>query len=173
MNELKDTIEELKSGHHDIRLEGVSQEDMVTILQDCQSSPELQAQLHEHDPSGTLAAFWKEQVSSNSHSNPNCTPTPTPNTDIINFVYSQVERSQTTLKRKQWNPIVLRFMLHLWEKMGEKHFRLLEKEKVMCGLGVGRLLPGLICILYRLTSQQYMSTGVVFAIQTAFTATKA
>jgi len=62
--ELKETIAELKSGDHDIRLEGVSQNDMETILHNCHRSPALQKDIHQHDPSGTLAAFWKEQVSS-------------------------------------------------------------------------------------------------------------
>ena len=53
-------------------------------------------------PGGTLKLFWKEQI----------------------------ERKSDPNKRKRWNPIVLRFMLHLWEKLGEKHFRVLEKEKV-------------------------------------------
>ena len=35
-------------------------------------------------------------------------------------------------KRTQWNPIVLRFMMHLWERLGEKNCRFLEKEKVLC-----------------------------------------
>ena len=63
--ELKETINELKSGDHDIRLEGTSQRDMETILHDRNQSPDIQKQLHQHDSSGTLAAFWKEQVSSN------------------------------------------------------------------------------------------------------------
>lgn len=67
--ELEDTIAELKSGDHDIQLEGVSQKDMETILDDCVRSPELQKQIHHHDPSGTLAAFWKEQVSSDTLAN--------------------------------------------------------------------------------------------------------
>ena len=67
--ELEETIAELKSGHHDIKLEGVSQKDMEIILDDCVRSPELQKQIHNHDPSGTLAAFWKEQVSSDTLAN--------------------------------------------------------------------------------------------------------
>ena len=68
IGELKETIELLRSGHHDIRLEGTSQSDAETILRDCQSSPELQKQLQQHDASGTLAIFWKEQVVYLTHS---------------------------------------------------------------------------------------------------------
>lgn len=64
--ELKEVIAMLKSGHHDIRLEGTSQTDAETILGNCDRSPDLQKQMHQHDPTGTLAAFWKEQVSSNT-----------------------------------------------------------------------------------------------------------
>lgn len=99
---LKETIRELQSGHHDIKLQGVSQSDMEHILSSCNEQPILEQQLKQNDPSGTLKAFWQEQVS----------------------------RSKSTQKRQQWNPVVLRFMLHLWEQMGEKNFRLLGKEKV-------------------------------------------
>ena len=99
---LKRTIAELRSGDHDITLAGVSQSDMETILTDVSKDPTLGQHLSQHDPSGTLKAFWEEQVA----------------------------RSQCGNKRKQWNPVVLRFMLHLWERMGEKKFRLLSDEKV-------------------------------------------
>lgn len=66
--ELKETIDLLRSGHHDIRLEGTSQSDAEKILHDCQSSPDLQKQLQQHDASGTLAMFWKEQAVYLAHS---------------------------------------------------------------------------------------------------------
>lgn len=101
---LKNTIRELLQGRHDIQLDGESQVDMETILEAATvNHPTLLAsQLQKNDPTGTLQSFWEEQV----------------------------ERSKSTDKRKKWNPVVLRFMLHLWERMGEKNFRLLEKEKV-------------------------------------------
>lgn len=102
--DLRRTIADLRAGQHDIQLEGVSQRDMEDVLCHCNKLPQLAEKLKEQDPTDTLAAFWQEQV----------------------------ERSQATAPaRKRWNPIVLRFMLDLWEKMGEKNFRVLEKEKVL------------------------------------------
>lgn len=100
---LKETIKELHSGHHDIRLQGQSQTDMETVMHVWSKQPQqLDEQLQENDKSGTLKAFWQEQL----------------------------KRTSSTNKREQWNPVVLRFMLHLWESMGEKNFRLLGDEKV-------------------------------------------
>ena len=101
---LKQTIDELSKGQHDIILKGHSQEDMVDLLQRCRTSPILEEKMREQDDeSGTLKTFWREQVARQSDKN----------------------------KRRRWNPIVLRFMLNLWEKIGEKGFRVLEDEKVM------------------------------------------
>ena len=104
--ELKRTIENLRSGDHDIKLSGDSQVDMMWLLNQCQKTLKdrvLKEQFQNQDPSGTLELFWREQI----------------------------ERKSDPNKRKRWNPIVLRFMLHLWQKLGEKHFRILEEEKVI------------------------------------------
>ena len=102
--DLRSTIAALRAGKHDIELDGESQGDMETVFEKCNELPQLADQMAGQDPSNTLAAFWQEQL----------------------------ERSKSTCPvRKRWNPIVLRFMLDLWEKMGGKHFRLLEKEKVL------------------------------------------
>lgn len=45
--------------------------------------------------------------------------------------FAQMARMQTKNRRLQWNPIVLRFMLHLWSKLGEKNVRMLEREQVL------------------------------------------
>ena len=100
---LKTTIQQLQSGHHDIRLQGQSQIDMETVMNVWNTQPDLDIQMKENDQSGTLKAFWQEQL----------------------------KRMSNPQKRQQWNPVVLRFMLHLWESMGEKNFRLLDKEKVL------------------------------------------
>ena len=95
---LKQTIKQLQCGDHDIRLQGDSQNDMQTVMQFWNQQPrKLDEQLKKNDPSGTLKLFWQEQV----------------------------KRSRSKNKREQWNPMVLRFMLHLWESMGERNFRLL------------------------------------------------
>ena len=99
---LKETIKKLKAGDHDIEMDGQTQQDLTDVLRECQKSPILQEQIKDQDNTGVLKAFWDEQVA----------------------------RSETTDKRKRWNPVVLRFMLHLWEKMGEKNFRVLGDEKV-------------------------------------------
>ena len=100
---LRQTIQELTKGRHDILLKGESQEDMMGLMQKCIESPILDKNLSsQDDETGTLKAFWQEQVS----------------------------RVEDANKRRRWNPIVLRFMLHLWEQMGEKHFRVLEDENV-------------------------------------------
>ena len=100
---LKRTINELLQGTHDLTLNGNSQEDMEDLMRECGKSPMLEAELIAQDDGvGTLQSFWSEQVS----------------------------RSTSSDKRKRWNPIVLRFMLHLWEKMGEKSFRVFGDEKV-------------------------------------------
>ena len=75
---------------------------METVMSVWNTQPQLAEQLKENDPSGTLKAFWQEQL----------------------------KRTNNPQKRQQWNPVVLRFMLHLWESMGETNFRLLGKEKV-------------------------------------------
>ena len=101
---LKATIAELENGDHDIELDGEVQEDMMSVLKECRTTPILQEELTKQDASGTLHAFWQEQV----------------------------ERSLKPCdKRKRWNPIVMQFCLHLWEKMGEKNFRILADEKVL------------------------------------------
>ena len=99
---LKSAIKKLKAGDHDIEMDGQTQQDLTDVLHECQKSPILQQQIKDQDTTGVLKAFWDEQVA----------------------------RSETTDKRKRWNPVVLRFMLHLWEKMGEKNFRVLGDEKV-------------------------------------------
>lgn len=54
---------------------------------------------------------------------------------IIPNTYSHIQvqrmRDPDKTKRKKWNPIVLRFMLELWEKMGEKNFRTLGEQKIL------------------------------------------
>ena len=100
---LKQTITELRQGQHDIILKGDSQEDMEVLMQTCRTSPILEEKMREQDDeSGTLKTFWQEQVARQSDAN----------------------------KRRRWNPIVLRFMLHLWEQIGEKGFRVLGDENV-------------------------------------------
>ena len=104
---LKATIAKLKAGDHDIELGGQTQRDMADVFVECQKSPILQDTINKHDKTGVLQQFWKEQVA----------------------------RSEASDKRKRWNPVVLRFMLHLWEKMGEKNFRVLGDEKVrLCNI---------------------------------------
>ena len=99
---LRQTIEKLKQGKHDIELEGEVQQDVEAVFNECRKSNILHDNLKKQDDSGTLQAFWQEQE----------------------------ERTKCDIKRKKWNPVVLRFMLHLWEKMGEKNFRVLGTEKV-------------------------------------------
>ena len=100
---LRRTIDELMKGRHDIILKGKSQEDTEGLMNECRKSTILQENLSSHDDeAGTLATFWREQL----------------------------DRSSDTNKRRRWNPIVLRFMLHLWEQIGEKGFRALEDENV-------------------------------------------
>ena len=100
---LKVAIKELSQGRHDIILEGDSQQDMEDVMEICQKSPILEKNLTaQDDESGTLSHFWSEQV---------------------------IRRADPN-KRRRWNPVVLRFMLSLWEQMGEKGFRILEKENV-------------------------------------------
>ena len=108
---LKMTISQLKEGKHDIVLEGDVQTDVEEVFNECCKTKILQDVLtKQDDDNGTLQAFWQEQV----------------------------ERTKCEKKRKKWNPVVLRFMLDLWEKMGEKNFRVLGTEKVSCvGVGVG------------------------------------
>ena len=73
------------------------------LMSRCIESPILAKSLSsQDDETGTLKNFWQEQVS----------------------------RAEDANKRRRWNPIVLRFMLHLWEQMGEKSFRVLEDENV-------------------------------------------
>ena len=105
---LKEALARLKAGDHDIELDGQVQEDATEVLHECRKSPILEHALKKQDESGVLASFWHEQVA----------------------------RSESTNKRKKWNPVVLRFMLHLWEKMGEKNFRVLGDEKVRGDRGV-------------------------------------
>ena len=50
---------------------------------------------------------------------------------VLAFHFEQMARLQNKNRRMQWNPIVLRFMLHLWSKLGEKNVRMLEREKVL------------------------------------------
>ena len=100
---LKAAIACLKQGKHDIQLEGEVQNDVEHLFKECRKATVLQETMaKQDDANGTLKAFWQEQV----------------------------ERSLCENKRKKWNPVVLRFMLHLWEKMGEKNFRVLGDEKV-------------------------------------------
>ena len=100
---LRETIEELRKGQHDIVLKGDSQDDMQDLMAVCRTSPILERNLaKQDDTSGTLTSFWQEQVS----------------------------RCQDPNKRRRWNPIVLRFMLNLWQQMGEKNFRVLGEENV-------------------------------------------
>ena len=76
---------------------------MERLMHECRQSPILEEKLNDQDDeTGTLKIFWQEQLARASDAN----------------------------KRRRWNPIVLRFMLHLWEQMGEKSFRVLEDENV-------------------------------------------
>ena len=105
VKDLEATIKELLAGGHDIELQGKSQKDAEDVMKVCISDPALSQKISEHDSTGVLQSFWKEQHDRMSHPD------------------------QT--KRKKWNPIVLRFMFELWERMGEKHFRILGDEKVL------------------------------------------
>ena len=80
LEELSETVKELREGMFDITLEGGSQEDMIHLLQQCNDCPQLASAMKLQDSTGTLDLFWKEQV----------------------------ERMSNVNKRKQWNPIVLR-----------------------------------------------------------------
>ena len=100
---LKNTIKELLSGRHDMELKGKSQSDAEDIMNACIQLPTLEAQIKDNDPTGTLHAFWHEQLL----------------------------RMDDPAKRSKWNPIVLRFILDLWENMGERKFRLLEKTGIL------------------------------------------
>jgi hypothetical protein len=100
---LKSTIKELLAGRHDMELKGKSQSDAEIIMNECVQHPSLESHIKENDPTGTLHAFWHEQLL----------------------------RMDDPDRRSKWNPIVLRFMLDLWENMGERNFRLLEKEGIL------------------------------------------
>ena len=100
---LKNTIKELLAGRHDMQLKGQSQSDAEVIMNECKDHPSLEQHIKDHDPTGTLHAFWQEQLL----------------------------RMRDPARRSKWNPIVLRFILDLWENMGERKFRLLEKEGIL------------------------------------------
>lgn len=100
---LKSTIKELLAGQHDLELKGKSQYDAETIMKECMTHPSLDDRIKDHDPTGVLYSFWHEQLL----------------------------RMDDPARRSKWNPIVLRFMLDLWENMGERNFRLLEKEGIL------------------------------------------
>ena len=102
---LEGTIRELLGGSHDMELSGTSQLDMELILSKCNADPTLLPKMHDHDSTNTLKMFWDEQL-------------------------TRMKDPDKT-KRKQWNPVVLRFMLELWEDMGEKNFRMLGNKKIL------------------------------------------
>ena len=79
---LKETIESLRRGDHDIELRDGSQEDMVDVFAKCNADASLDEKINCHDKTGKLALFWKEQKERMS------------------------DPSKT--RRKPWNPIVLR-----------------------------------------------------------------
>ena len=67
---LKQTIDELRKGQHDIILKGNSQEDMADLMQRCRTSPILEGEMREQDDeSDTLKTFWQEQVARQSDTN--------------------------------------------------------------------------------------------------------
>ena len=59
---LESTIRDLLTGSHDLALDGKSQEDMETLLQDFCKDPATVAKMRAHDSTDTLKLFWDEQV---------------------------------------------------------------------------------------------------------------
>ena len=94
-------------------------------MDEMQKAPQLQSRMQSADPTGTLELFWKEQVLyygfllvNHCGHHPLCPQA------------ARLAESKST-KRKRWNPIVLRFLLELWEEIGEKHFRKLEDKNIL------------------------------------------
>ena len=83
VRDLQATVRELKQGVHDIELEAGSQDDMVSLFDQCNTDPSLAANIKANDSTGTLALFWQEQ--------------------------RQRMTDPAGCKRKRWNPIVLRY----------------------------------------------------------------
>ena len=83
LEDLSETVKQLREGTFDITLDGGSQEDMTRLLHVCNTSPQLASETKLQDATGTLDLFWKEQL----------------------------ERTSNPAKRKQWNPIVLRCVI--------------------------------------------------------------
>lgn len=80
LDEVRETVKQLRAGVYDMTLNGGSQEDMTRLLHQCNGLPQLAAEIKKQDTTGTLDLFWKEQL----------------------------ERQNNVNKRKHWNPIVLR-----------------------------------------------------------------
>ena len=85
VKDLKETVQQLLQGNFDITLAGGSQEDMETLLLKCNASEKLASEIQSQDSTGTLDLFWQEQL----------------------------VRASNPVKRRQWNPIVLRYCVHV------------------------------------------------------------
>ena len=59
---LEQAIASLRQGADDIELSGDSQVDMEDVLGKCNEDPQLPQKIEQHDSTGTLHLFWKEQV---------------------------------------------------------------------------------------------------------------
>ena len=86
IREQDQAINDLKQGEHDIELEGGSQDDMEDLFEKCNADPSLAANIKANDSTGVLDLFWQEQRRRMS------------------------DPDGCKLKRKRWNPIVLRYI---------------------------------------------------------------
>ena len=86
VKDLKEIVQRLLQGDHDIDLDGGSQADMEKLLLQWNSNEAaLRTEINLQDSTGTLDLFWREQL----------------------------ERQSDPKKKKQWNPIVLRYFAHV------------------------------------------------------------